>query len=30
VQEFPDTAYIEGVRKHFSGQVVIGRDGMVL
>lgn len=30
VQEFPDTAYIEGVRKHFPGQVVIGRDGMVL
>jgi ribonuclease BN (tRNA processing enzyme) len=29
-QEFPDTTYIEGVRKHFSGQVIIGRDGMVL
>ena len=28
--EFPDTAYIEGVRKHFSGQVIIGRDEMVL
>jgi ribonuclease BN (tRNA processing enzyme) len=28
--EFPDTAYIEGVRKHFSGQVIIGRDDMVL
>jgi ribonuclease BN (tRNA processing enzyme) len=30
VQEFPDSAYIEGVRKHFSGQVIIGRDAMVL
>jgi ribonuclease BN (tRNA processing enzyme) len=29
-QEFPDTTYIEGVRQHFSGQVVIGRDEMVL
>jgi len=29
-QEFPDTAYIEGVRQHFSGQVIIGRDEMVL
>jgi len=29
-QEFPDTTYIEGVRKHFSGQVIIGRDEMVL
>ena len=28
--EFPDTAYIEGVRQHFSGQVIIGRDQMVL
>ena len=30
VAEFPDTTYIEGVRRHFSGQVIIGRDGMVL
>jgi ribonuclease BN (tRNA processing enzyme) len=30
VAEFPDTTYIEGVRKHFSGQVIIGRDEMVL
>lgn len=30
VAEFPDTTYIEGVRKHFAGQVIIGRDGMVL
>ena len=29
-QEFPDTTYIDGVRKHFSGQVIIGRDSMVL
>ena len=29
-QEFPDTTYIEGVREHFSGQVIIGRDEMVL
>jgi ribonuclease BN (tRNA processing enzyme) len=29
-QEFPDTTYIEGVRQHFSGQVIIGRDEMVL
>jgi ribonuclease BN (tRNA processing enzyme) len=30
VAEFPDTTYIEGVRRHFAGQVVIGRDQMVL
>jgi ribonuclease BN (tRNA processing enzyme) len=30
VAEFPDTTYIEGVRKHFSGQIIIGRDEMVL
>jgi len=29
-QEFPDTTYIDGVRQHFSGQVIIGRDEMVL
>jgi ribonuclease BN (tRNA processing enzyme) len=29
-QDFPDTTYIEGVRQHFSGQVIIGRDEMVL
>ena len=29
-QEFPDTTCIEGVRQHFSGQVIIGRDEMVL
>ncbi len=29
-QEFPDTTYVEGVRQHYSGQVIIGRDGMVL
>jgi ribonuclease BN (tRNA processing enzyme) len=28
--EFPDTAYIDGVRQHFSGQVIVGRDLMVL
>jgi len=29
-QEFPDTTYVEGIRQHYSGQVIIGRDGMVL
>ena len=28
--EFPDSNYIEGVRKHFSGEVIVGRDLMVL
>lgn len=28
--EYPDTSYIEGVRKVFSGQVIVGRDLMVL
>jgi ribonuclease BN (tRNA processing enzyme) len=28
--EFPDTSYIDGVRQHFSGQVIVGRDLMVL
>jgi ribonuclease BN (tRNA processing enzyme) len=28
--EFPDSAYIEDVRKHFSGEVIVGRDQMVL
>lgn len=28
--EFPDTAYIEDVRKNFSGEVIVGRDQMVL
>jgi ribonuclease BN (tRNA processing enzyme) len=30
VQEYPDSSYIEGVRKFFSGQVIVGRDLMVL
>jgi len=29
-QLFSGTTYIEGVRKHFSGQVIIGRDRLVL
>lgn len=28
--EFPDTGYIDDVRKHFSGEVIVGRDQMVL
>jgi len=28
--EIPDTAYIAGVRKHFDGQVIVGRDQMRL
>ena len=28
--EYPDSSYIEGVRKAFSGQVIVGRDLMVL
>lgn len=28
--EFPDTTYIDGVRQHFSGQIIVGRDQMVL
>jgi len=30
IAEFPDTTYIEGVRQHFTGQVIVGRDLMVL
>jgi ribonuclease BN (tRNA processing enzyme) len=28
--EYPDSSYIDGVRKFFSGQVIVGRDLMVL
>jgi len=28
--EYPDSSYIEGVRKVFAGQVIVGRDLMVL
>ena len=28
--EYPDSSYIEGVRKAFPGQVIVGRDLMVL
>jgi ribonuclease BN (tRNA processing enzyme) len=28
--EYPDSSYIEGVRKVFQGQVIVGRDLMVL
>lgn len=28
--ELPETTYIDGVRRHFSGQVIVGRDQMVL
>jgi ribonuclease BN (tRNA processing enzyme) len=28
--EYPDSSYIEGVRKVYSGQVIVGRDLMVL
>jgi ribonuclease BN (tRNA processing enzyme) len=28
--EFPDTAYIDGVRQRFNGEVIVGRDLMVL
>ena len=28
--ELPETVYIDGVRQHFSGQVIVGRDQMVL
>jgi ribonuclease BN (tRNA processing enzyme) len=28
--EFADTTYIDGVRQHFSGEVIVGRDLMVL
>jgi ribonuclease BN (tRNA processing enzyme) len=30
VAEFPDSAYIDGVRQVFPGQVIVGRDLMVL
>jgi len=30
VAEYPDSSYIEGVRKVFQGQVIVGRDLMVL
>jgi len=28
--EYPDSSYIDGVRKFFSGEVIVGRDLMVL
>ncbi len=28
LEELPDEAYIEGVRKHFAGEVIVGRDLM--
>lgn len=28
--DLPDAAYIEGVRKHFDGEVIVGRDLMVI
>ena len=28
--ELPDTAYIDAVRKYFSGEVILGRDQMRL
>ena len=28
--EIPDTDYIDGVRKTFDGEVILGRDQMVL
>jgi ribonuclease BN (tRNA processing enzyme) len=28
--EYPDSSYIDGVRKEFSGEVIVGRDLMVL
>lgn len=28
--ELPDTIFIDGVREHFNGQVIVGRDQMVL
>jgi ribonuclease BN (tRNA processing enzyme) len=28
--EYPDSSYIDGVRKVFNGQVIVGRDLMVL
>jgi ribonuclease BN (tRNA processing enzyme) len=30
VAEFPDTAYIDAVHRYFSGEVIVGRDQMVL
>jgi ribonuclease BN (tRNA processing enzyme) len=28
--EIPDSDYIEGIRKHYQGEVIVGRDGMVI
>lgn len=30
VAEFPDSSYIDAVRKYFSGEIIVGRDLMVL
>ena len=30
VEEYPDSSYIDGVRREFPGQVIVGRDLMVL
>jgi hypothetical protein len=26
----PDSLYLEGIRKHFDGEVIVGRDLMVI
>jgi ribonuclease BN (tRNA processing enzyme) len=28
--ELPDSAYLEGIRKNYQGEVIVGRDGMVI
>jgi hypothetical protein len=28
--DVPDEVYLEGVRRHFDGEVIIGRDLMVI
>ena len=30
LMDVPDSLYLEGVRKHFDGEVIIGRDLMVI
>jgi ribonuclease BN (tRNA processing enzyme) len=30
LNELPDSAYLEGVRKHFDGRAIVGRDSMVI
>ena len=30
LKEVPDEVYLEGIRKHFDGEVIVGKDLMVI